>query len=145
MTPLWFDIHIAAPRQRVWERMLAKPSYEQWTAAFCEGSSYQGDWSPGSEMRFTGPDGSGMLAEVVQNLPGERVQIRHRGELLPGGTVQPGDGWDSADESYFFSDEAGGTRLRVQMDCAPAHAVMMSRMWPDALVRLKALCERDPA
>jgi uncharacterized protein YndB with AHSA1/START domain len=144
MKKLQFEITIAAPRHKVWELMLAKPSYEQWTAAFCEGSSYQGDWSPGSEIRFTGPDGGGMLAEVVQNLPGERVQIRHRGELAPGGEFKPGDGWDSADESYFFSDEAGGTRLRAQMDCAPAYEEMMSRMWPDALQRLKALCEAAP-
>lgn len=146
MRPLKFDIQIQAPRHRVWERMLAKPSYEAWTAAFCEGSRYEGDWSPGSEMRFTGPDGSGMLTRVLQNRPAERVQLQHLGELWPGGALKPNEAWSAADESYFFHDAPGGaTRLRVQMDCPEAYADMMQTLWPKALQRLKALCEAGAA
>ena len=32
MPTLHFDIHIAAPRERVWRTMLYTPTYERWTA-----------------------------------------------------------------------------------------------------------------
>ena len=44
MPTLHFDIHIAAPRERVWRTMLYTPTYERWTATFCEGSRYDGSW-----------------------------------------------------------------------------------------------------
>ena len=53
------EIEIHAPREAVWRAMLHSPGYEQWTAAFCEGSRYEGSWEAGTPIRFLGPDGGG--------------------------------------------------------------------------------------
>lgn len=46
------EILVQAPREPVWARMLNSPTYEQWTAAFCEGSRFEGSWDPGQTLRF---------------------------------------------------------------------------------------------
>lgn len=58
-SPLHFSILINAPRERVFSIMLDHPTYEQWTEAFSPGSTYNGSWDLGSNIRFTGPDNNG--------------------------------------------------------------------------------------
>ncbi len=38
MKTLHFSTRIHAPRERVWQLMLAPDSYREWPTAFCEGS-----------------------------------------------------------------------------------------------------------
>jgi uncharacterized protein YndB with AHSA1/START domain len=143
---LRFSIAIAAPRQKVWRTMLAPDTYREWTAAFCEGSYYEGSWEQGRPIRFLDPQGNGMVAEIAEHRTFERISIRHLGMLKAG--VADTDSpevlaWAPAYENYDLRDEAGGTRVDVEMDITPEFEEMMQRMWPEALARLKAVSERN--
>ena len=142
-----FDILIHAPRQAVWRTMLHTPTYEQWTSAFCEGSRYEGSWDAGQRIRFLTPTGEGMVAEIAEHRPGEFVSIRHLGEIRDGAEDTTSDkvrAWAPAYENYRFSDEDGGTRVQVEADVFGSYETYMAETWPQALARLKALCEGAP-
>ncbi len=141
---LHFDVRIAAPRRQVWQAMLFSPGYEQWTAAFCEGSRYEGSWDAGARIRFVGPDGNGMVAEIAEHRPAEFVSIRHLGEIRDGAedtTSEKVRAWAPALENYTFADADGGTRVEVELQTVPEYLAFMQDTFPKALDRLKALCE----
>lgn len=144
MTTLHFDIFIHAPARQVWATMLQSPTYERWTAAFCEGSRFEGSWDEGQTMRFLGPDGLGMVAEIAANRPGEFVSIRHLGMIKVGvenATSDAAGACAPSYENYTFTAETGGTRLRVDCDDCGAGADWMAQTWPKALLALKTICE----
>ena len=139
-----FDIHIQAPRERVWATMLQSPTYEQWTSVFCEGSRFEGSWNAGERIRFLGPNGQGMVSEIAEHRPAEFVSIRHLGFIENGREDTTSDAvraWAPCFENYTFTDEGGGTRLRVDLDAFGGYEDMMARLWPPALDQLKRLCE----
>jgi uncharacterized protein YndB with AHSA1/START domain len=139
-----FDILIQAPRERVWATMLRSPTYEQWTSAFCEGSRFEGSWEQGEPIRFLDPAGNGMVSEIAEHRPAEFVSIRHLGFIENGQEDTTSDAvraWAPCFENYTFTDEGGGTRLRVDLDAFGGYEDMMARLWPPALEKLKHLCE----
>ncbi|MCW5652933.1 SRPBCC domain-containing protein [Hydrogenophaga sp.] len=139
-----FEIHIQAPRERVWAVMLQSPTYERWTRVFCEGSRYEGSWQQGEKIRFLGPDGQGMVSEIAEHRPAEFVSIRHLGLIEKGRedtTSEAVRAWAPCYENYTFTDEAGGTRLKVAADVFGGYEEMMASTWPRALDALKSLCE----
>lgn len=145
MKKLHFEVAIRAPRQHVWRTMLALDTYRLWTAPFAEGSTYEGSWDEGAQIRFLGPEGGGMVAEIAENRPYERLSIRHLGMISGGaGDTQTPEvtAWGPAYEDYTLSEEDGVTTVRVDMDSAPEYEEMFSGMWPAALAKLKELCER---
>lgn len=144
---LHFEIDIAAPRPAVWATMLDPAGYQDWTAAFAEGSRYEGSWEEGAEIHFVDPSGCGMRAQIARNDPYRFLSIQHLGEL-PGGAAEAAPeataDWAPAYENYTFSDRGAGTHLEVDLEVPPAWLDMMQDLWPKALARLKALCERPP-
>lgn len=141
-----FDIFIHAPRKHVWTTMLQPASYEQWTSAFCEGSRFEGSWDRGSRIRFLGPKDAGMVAEIAENRPGEFVSIRQLGIIENGvedTTSEAVRAWAPCYENYTFTDEAGGTRLKVDCDVFGDHEGFMAEIWPRALAKLKSICEEN--
>lgn len=141
---LRFEIVIHAPAARVHELMLADASYRAWTAAFCEGSYYDGSWAAGSRIRFLAPNGDGMVAEIAANRPGEFVSIRHLGFVSQGNDDTTSDAvtaWAPGYENYTFEPVDRGTRLTVDIDVPEPHVDFMNRTWPLALARLKSICE----
>ncbi|MBT9552643.1 MAG: SRPBCC domain-containing protein [Hydrogenophaga sp.] len=144
MKTLHFDILIHAPREHVWRSTLFSPTYERWTATFSEGSRYEGSWEAGTPIRFCGPNGDGMVAEIAEHRPAEFVSIRHLGMVTNGvedTTSEAVRAWTPCFENYTFSDEAGGTRVRVDVDVFGTHEDWMAQTWPEALLALKAVCE----
>ena len=138
------EILIHAPREHVWRSTLFSPSYERWTATFCEGSRYEGTWEAGTPIRFCGPNGDGMVAEIAEHRPAEFVSIRHLGMVNDGvvdTTSETVRAWAPCFENYTFTDEAGGTRVRVDVDVFGTYEDWMNQTWPKALQALKAICE----
>lgn len=135
-----YSIHIQAPVERVWSTMLAADSYRDWTSAFMEGSYYEGSWEQGSRIRFLTPSGEGMEAQIAENQRHAYLSIRHLCMLSPGQASVPGEG-EPPYENYRFTPEAGGTRLDIEQDVPAEYVAMMDESWPQALARLKALCE----
>jgi len=122
--------------------MLEKPTYEQWTAAFQEGSTYIGSWEEGSEIIFTGPSSesegeggtatadtqgegsnssegsSGMYAMIAANRPYEFISIKHLGEIK-NGEKSP---WPATEEgqpepleNYTFKDISAGNTVATEL------------------------------
>jgi len=145
---LQFSAVIAAPPARVSEVMLADESYRQWTTPFTEGSYYEGSWREGERIRFLAPSGSGMSSEIVEHRPNAFVSIRHLGFISDGVEDTTSDAvraWAPSYENYTFVAVPEGTRLVVDLDVTEDFEGDMLRMWPEALAKLKALCEGDGA
>lgn len=147
MEKLIFSTVINTPREKVWNTMLEKGTYEEWTVPFQEGSTYEGSWEEGSEIKFIGPseDGgaSGMYAVIAANRPYEFVSIKHVGELK-NGEKKP---WPIVDgeegyENYTFKDVPQGTEVIVELTIPTEWKNMFNDMWPKALAKLKEIAER---
>lgn len=140
---LRYRIEIGAPRAAVWEIMLGDAGYREWAQAFCEGSCYEGRWETGADMRFLGPSGDGMRARIEAAQEPEYVSIEHLGEWRGGQAVSAPD-WQGVFERYRLIEVSGAsTRIEVEMIEVPeAYVEIMNQMWPTALQRLKAACER---
>lgn len=142
---LQFTETIAAPVETVFERMLALETYRDWTSAFAEGSTYEGSWQQGQRIRFMGPSGDGMLAEIAEHRPNAFVSIRHLGMIVDGvedTTSEAVRAWTPAYENYtFHRTEDGGTRLVIDQDVSGDFEDYLREAWPKALARLKAICE----
>lgn len=149
MKKIHFEIHINAPREKVWDTMLGEQTYPQWTKPFNPTSSFRGDWSEGSKIFFIGTDEDGketggMVSRIKENRLYEFLSIEHLGMYKDGKEDTTSDevlAWTPAFENYTFAEMDGGTHLCIDMDVPEAHKAMFEDMWPKALERLKELCE----
>lgn len=148
MEKLRQTIFIDAPRERVWDVMLADETYRQWTSAFHPGSYYKGDWSEGSKILFLGPGPEGgeggMVSRIKENRPHEFISIEHLGIVHDG--VEDTESaeakkWAPAYENYTFADKDGGTELSIEMDVESKENENFETMWRNALARLKQIAE----
>ena len=145
MKRLRFSVAIAASRRNVWNTMLEPDSYRAWTAAFTEGSYYEGSWETGAKIRFLSPGGDGMIAEIAENRPFEFVSIRQLRIIKDGAddTESPeARAWTPAYENYTFTEKDGMTEVVVDVDVNERYEKVLSDVWPKALRRLKEICER---
>jgi uncharacterized protein YndB with AHSA1/START domain len=147
MEKITFNTIINASREKVWNTMLEKDTYQEWTVPFHEGSTYDGNWEEGSEIKFIGPseDGvvSGMYALIAASRPHEFVSIKHLGELIDGEKnpwliVEGQEGY----ENYTFKDTEDGTELLVELSVPAEWKDMFNDMWPRALAKLKEIAEK---
>lgn len=144
---LQFSTTIKAPAPVVLEAMLGAATYRRWTAAFAEGSYYEGSWSQGSRIRFLSPSGDGMVAEIAENRPNEFISIRHLGVIANGIEDTDSDAarrWAPAYENYTFAAVPEGSRLVVDQDVTAEFEPYMKDAWPKALELLTQICEGKP-
>lgn len=146
-----FLIVINAPKERVWHTMLDDKTYREWTTPFNPGSYYKGDWNKGSKILFMGPnpDGSGeggMVSRIADNKPYEFISIEHLGILKNGvedTTSEEVKKWIPAFENYTLKENNGSTELLVDIDLEESIVEEFSKMWPEALQKLKELAEHN--
>lgn len=148
MGKLHFSININAPKEKVWNTMLDKNSYKEWTEVFSPGSSYKGSWDKGSKILFvsSGEKGEmGMVSRVKENKPYEFISIEHLGVVNEGKEDVSSDAvksWAGALENYAFKEKDGKTELLVDTDTPEEYKEMFQQMWPKALQKLKELSEK---
>ncbi len=146
METMHFSTQINAPREKVWDIMLSKDTYEEWTKAFDPGSQYVGDWNEGSEILFLGADGqTGMASKIKESRKPEFISIEHVGIVKDGvvdTTSEEAKKWAPSFENYTFKEADGGTELSVSLDVLPEHKSMFDQSWPEALKLLKELAEK---
>jgi uncharacterized protein YndB with AHSA1/START domain len=144
-----FQAEIRAAREKVWATMLNKETYEKWTKAFSPNSTFEGDWSEGSAMRFWDPGmGGGTKALVEKVVPFELLRMRHVAMIVADGSEDV----ESLDakkligtlEQYRFSESRGVTLLMVDIEAHEDYAAMFAEGWNEALKLLKVLCEANP-
>lgn len=129
--------------------MIDKPTYELWAKEFEPSSSFDGSWQEGSTIYFTGRDKDGkrmgMVSEIVENIPGEVVAIRHKGILDGDSEITEGpraEKWANSREIYRFEEQNGVTNVSVELDMTEEYVEMMNSAWDRALNKLKELCEQ---
>lgn len=140
-----FKTRIQAPKETVWQVLWDDASYRRWTSAFSEGSYAVTDgWKEGTEVKFLGPSGSGMISRVAENRPADFMSFEHLGEIKDGAEDRSSDkvkAWAGARENYTLTEAGDGTELAVEMDMADEYVDMFSKMWPNALEKIKTLAE----
>lgn len=144
------SIVIKAPKEKVWETLFNKETYEEWTKAFNPTSSFKGDWSEGSKMLFVGTDEKGeneggMVSRIAKNMPNEHLSIEHLGILVNGvedTTSEKARSWAPAFENYTLKENDGVTEVIIEQDLNDEYLESFAEMWKKALLRLKELAEK---
>lgn len=149
MKKVQFKIDIHAPAARVYDTMLGLSdikTYEQWTAEFNPGSTYEGSWNKGSKILFvgTGENGEkgGMVAEIAENMPGRFISIRHYGILKGDQEITSGpevEKWAGGLENYSFEENNGVTAVTINVDVTEDFVDYFNATWPKALAKLKEI------
>lgn len=151
MEKLHFSVQINAPKNKVWDAMLADKTYREWTEPFSPGSYYKGSWDKGSKILFLGPgeDGKtgGMVSRIAENRLHEFISIEHLGVVHDGvedTTSAEAQGWAGAHENYTFKQTDGVTEVIVDLEgnISKEFSDMFAGMWPNALQKLKELAEK---
>lgn len=152
MQKLQFKININAAVTEVYNFMLginSKSTYEQWTALFNPTSTYEGSWSKGNKMLFVGVDENGekggMVSKIVENIAYKFVSIQHYGLLKADKEITEGaevEKWANGLENYSFEENNGITTVTVDLDTTEDFLDYMNESYPQALNKLKELCEK---
>ncbi|RUT68356.1 SRPBCC domain-containing protein [Flavobacterium cupreum] len=152
MKKLQFKISINAPVTTVYDRMLGitnKSTYEQWTALFNPTSTYEGTWDKGNKILFIGVDEKGekggMVSRIVENIPNQFVSIQHYGLLKADKEITEGpevEKWANGFENYTFEDNNKSTEVTVDLDTTEDFVDYMNHTYPNALDKLKEICEK---
>ena len=147
MEKMHFNLHINAPKEKVWSTLWDDASYRAWTSAFMEGSyAVTDNWKQGTKVLFLDPKGSGMVSMVAENRPYEYMSFLHQGEVKDGvedTTSDEAKQWQGATENYTLEESANGTDLTVDMqgNISGGFKEYFEKTWPIALGKLKALAE----
>lgn len=139
-----FTTVINAPKEKVWESLWQDANYREWTSPFAEGSRAETDWQQGSKVYFTDGKGSGMVSRIEDNQPNEFMSIQHLGMVKDGKEDVESDevkAWAGAMENYTLTDEAGKTKLVIDIDLAEEWVENMEEVWPKALEKLRGIAE----
>ena len=130
----------------VWSSIVEKESYEQWTSIFLPGSTFEGEWRKGSEIRFLGPadasGASGLLARVSECEYPKFISLDILAEVRDGKVMNAAEPWQGAYERYRLhpiSDEL--TRFELDMMTFEEHYDAMSEGWDNALEILSELAQ----
>jgi hypothetical protein len=152
MRKLQFKVSINAPVTRIYDFMLGinnKSTYEQWTSLFNPTSTYEGSWDKGNKILFVGVDENGdkggMVSRIAEIIPNRFVSIQHYGLYIAGKENTEGpevEKWANGFENYTFEDNNGTTTVTVDLDTAEDLLDYMNETYPNALAKLKELCEK---
>jgi len=144
-----FEVNINSNAEKVYQTMLDIKKYSEWTSVFNPMSHFRGSWNKGSKILFLGTDkdGSmgGMVSRIRENIPNRFVSIEHLGivenckEIYCGPKV---DLWAGALENYSFSEDNGNTLVRIDLDVTKEYRPYFEKTWPEALIKLKEICEK---
>lgn len=151
MEKLQYAIKINTPAAKVYNTMLGLDNiktYEQWTSLFNPTSTYEGNWEKGSKILFIGMsetgERGGMVSEIADNIPNKFVSIRHYGILSGENEITEGEEvekWAGSLENYSFEENNNVTTLSIEVDTAEEFTEFFDSIWPQALNKLKEICE----
>ncbi|SEL10960.1 SRPBCC family protein [Parapedobacter koreensis] len=152
MEKMQFKKAINASAMKVYETMIGKETFKQWTAVFnpssdVEGGGIEGNWEKDSKILFIGisKEGKreGMVGYIRENIPNEYVSIEYIGildgddELTKGPIAEAWQGF----ENYTFESHDGVTTVIVDIDVNDEMVDYFRETYPKALDKLKEICE----
>ncbi len=146
MKRLEFSTQISAPKKKVWDTMLQPATYKEWVNVSWPGSYYEGKWAKGENLKFLAPKHGGTLATVVEHTPYETILARHIAAINSDGsedrTSVVAKGWIGTTERYTFTEHNSKTTVTIGIETTPEWEKMFNDGWPNALKKLKEICER---
>lgn len=150
MEKIHFDIDIKAPAATVFNAVVDKRLFEEWTAEFNPTSTYEGGWNKNDKILFVGTTKEGkregMVSKIKENIPHKQISIQHLGFVMDGKEVLEGpeiDKWKNAMEEYFLEEQNGNTHFKVAIDISSDMKDYFVQTWPKALNKLKEISERE--
>lgn len=145
MKHLEYSIKINADKRKVWNTMLDRETYKEWVNVSWPGSIYEGKWAKGENISFITPGMGGTLANITEYKPYEFVLATHIAVITSDGSEdRESNGarsWIGITESYTVTQQNGMTDLKVDIETNPEWEKMFDDGWPDALEKLKEMCE----
>jgi uncharacterized protein YndB with AHSA1/START domain len=145
MKKLEFKIDIAASKQKVWAVMFNPKTYKEWVNASWPGAYYEGGWKQGENLKFMSPGQGGTMATLVEHRPYEFILAKHIA-VIDSNSKEDRDSevakdWIGTTEAYSFAEKNGKTKLKVEINTNPEWEKMFTDGWPNALAKLKEVCE----
>ena len=152
MERIQFRTTIDAPVAEVYNKMLGKETFKQWTSVFSPSSNFEGggvagNWEKGSKILFVGINNEGkregMVGYIRENIPSQYVSIEYVGILDGDNEITEGpvaEDWQGF-ENYTFDGHNGSTTVTVDMDVNNQMIDYFKKTYPKALDKLKSLCE----
>jgi uncharacterized protein YndB with AHSA1/START domain len=146
---LHFEISINAAAATVYQTMLDKKHFEEWTAAFNPTSRFEGSWEKGAKIFFLGTDengsSGGMVGWIKENIPNQFVSIEYTAFIQGDQEITSGpelEGWAGSCENYTFKATDKKTLLSVDLDANHQFLDYFKDTYPKALTILKSICEQ---
>jgi len=154
MERMQFSTSIDAPVAVVYNTMIGKETFKQWTSVFnpsstFEGGDLEGNWDKGSKVLFVGTDKhgkrEGMVGYIRENVPNQFVSIEYVGildgdhEITEGPVAEEWRGF----ENYTFEERNGSAVVTVDLDVNDQMIEYFGDTYPKALEKLKQICERS--
>lgn len=154
MERLQFTVSINAPAATVYNKMIGKETFKEWTSVFnpssdYEGGNMEGNWEKDSKVLFVGVDKQGkregMVGYIRENVPNQFVSIEYVGildgehEIIEGPVAEDWQGF----ENYTFESHGGSTIVTVDIDVNDQMIEYFRNTYPKALEKLKEICERN--
>lgn len=143
-----FKVDIQADVKKVYNTMLDKDTFIQWTSVFNPSSDMVGNWEKGSRILFTGindqGEKEGTIGVVKTNIVNEYVSIEYIGlidgdrEVTNGPEIRD---WVGARENYSFEQKGEITTVAVDVDVTEDMLRYFSQTYAKALEKLKTICE----
>jgi len=87
-----------------------------------------------------------MVSKILENTVDKFVSIQHYGMLKSGEEITEGpdvEEWAGGLENYSFEEENGTTTVSIEIDSVEGYEDYMNKLYPNALLKLKEICERD--
>ena len=146
MKKLQYSIHIDKPQEFVFNQLIDKSTYNDWAKAFSPGSTYDGEFAQGHDIRFTDPGLGGTVAHLEVFEPHSRILAKHIAMIGKDGSQttegEMAEKWIGTVEEYtFVKEEDDTTTLNIEMQTDEAFQKMFDSSWPKALELFKALCD----
>jgi hypothetical protein len=139
MKQLKYTVQINATPAKVWETLWNDATYRKWTAAFQEGSWYEGSLEEGSIIRMFDPENNGMYNRVLKNLPEREMTFKHLGWIYDG--VESPQDWEESTETYQLEDLGGRTLLTAKVIALDEFVGFYESKFPKALQNIKDISE----
>jgi uncharacterized protein YndB with AHSA1/START domain len=139
-----FSIEISAKAEEIWFALWDDFHYRKWTSVFCEGSFMKTDWKEGGKVHFLSPGGNGMYSLLEKNVPNEKMDFKHIGEIKEGielPLTEETNAWSGARENYSLENLGDRFLLKVTIDMDEKHADYFNETFPKGLKKVKELAE----
>ncbi len=145
-----FKTDIRANVAKVYQTMLEKEGYKQWTSVFNPTSEYEGSWNKGEKIYFVGTSNEGkkegMVGLIKEHIPKEYVSIEYIAMMDDGKEVNKGPrahDWIGGYENYTFSGNNRQSTVTVDVDVNEKMIDWFQINYPKALEKLKEICESN--